>query len=127
MDIRIRRVYAPLQADDGTRVLVDRLWPRGVAKAQLSDARWLKAIAPSDALRKSFAHQPGRWAEFRKRYFAELDANPEATHALRELANHGRLTLLYAARDEAHNNALALQEYLTAQSPPGAGHRRQLA
>lgn len=112
MDIRIRRVYEPLAADDGTRVLVDRLWPRGVAKAKLPDTQWMKDIAPSTALRESFAHQPGRWAEFRKHYFKELDANPDAVDALRKLARHGRLTLLYAARDEAHNNALALRDYL---------------
>jgi uncharacterized protein YeaO (DUF488 family) len=121
MDIRIRRVYAPLQADDGTRVLVDRLWPRGVAKAKLQGVEWLKAVAPSEALRKSFAHQPERWAEFRRRYFAELDANPEPVNALRKLAGRGRLTLLYAARDEAHNNALALREYLLGNHRAGAG------
>lgn len=112
MDIRLRRVYEPLAGDDGARVLVDRLWPRGVAKAQLPDVTWLKAIAPSDALRKSFAHRPGKYDEFRRRYFAELAANPEAVKALRALAGEGRITLLYAARDEAHNNAAALRDYL---------------
>lgn len=112
MQIRIRRVYEPLQDDDGTRVLVDRLWPRGVAKAKLPDVEWRKDVAPSEALRKSFAHKPGRWAEFRKRYFAELDANPDPVADLHKLAKQGRLTLLYAARDEQHNNALALKEYL---------------
>ncbi len=115
MDIRIRRVYEPLQPDDGTRVLVDRLWPRGVAKVKLPHVQWMKDVAPSNTLRESFAHKPGRWADFRKHYFAELDANPEPVDALRKLAKHGRLTLLYAARDEQHNNALALQEYLLAK------------
>ena len=112
MDIRLRRVYEPMADDDGTRLLVDRLWPRGVAKAKLPGVTWLKAIAPSDALRGSFAHQPGKYDEFRRRYFAELDANPDAVAELRALAGQGRVTLLYAARDEAHNNAMALREYL---------------
>ena len=98
--------------DDGARVLVDRLWPRGIAKARLAGVEWHKDIAPSDALRKSFAHEPGRWRDFRRRYFEELDANPDAVAPLRELARKGRLTLLYAARDEVHNNAVALREYL---------------
>lgn len=113
VDIRIRRVYEPLQADDGTRLLVDRLWPRGVAKAALADVQWRKDIAPSDALRKSFAHRPEHWAEFRKRYATELAGNP-AIAALRKLARHGRLTLLYAARDTERNNAVALREILLA-------------
>lgn len=111
-DIRIRRVYEPLAKDDGTRLLVDRLWPRGVAKAALPGVEWRKAIAPSDALRKSFAHQPEHWQEFRERYFAELDANAAAVAELRALAKRGRVTLLYAARDEARNNAVALRDYL---------------
>ena len=113
MDIRIRRVYEPLQADDGTRLLVDRLWPRGVARAALVDVAWRKDLAPSDALRKSFAHRPEHWAEFRKRYAAELGGNP-AVDELRKLARHGRLTLLYAARDTERNNAAALREFLLA-------------
>lgn len=112
MDIRIRRVYDALAGDDGAQVLVDRLWPRGVAKTRLAGVQWLREIAPSDALRKSFAHRPERWAEFRRRYFAELDADPEAVARLRTLAGRGPLTLLYAARDGQHNNAVALREYL---------------
>jgi uncharacterized protein YeaO (DUF488 family) len=116
VDIRIRRVYEPLAEDDGTRVLVDRLWPRGIARARLAGVEWHKDIAPSDALRKSFAHRPERWTEFRRRYFAELDTNPNAVAKLRALAGRGRLTLLFAARDETHNNAAALREYLQAQA-----------
>ena len=115
-DIRIRRVYAPLAKDDGTRLLVDRLWPRGVAKAALPGVEWRKDIAPSDALRKSFAHKPEHWHAFRKRYFTELDANAAAVAELRELAKHGRVTLLYAARDEARNNAAALRDYLLGET-----------
>lgn len=112
MDIRIRRVYDPPADDEGACVLVDRLWPRGVARARLAGVEWIKEIAPSEALRKSFAHRPERWSEFRRRYFAELDANPEAVAKLRRLARGGRLTLLYAARDPERNNAVALREYL---------------
>ena len=110
--LRVRRVYAPLAGDDGTRVLVDRLWPRGVAKAKLPGVVWLKDIAPGDALRHWFAHDATRWKAFRTRYFAELDANPAAVAALRALLRAGPATLLYAARDEAHNNAVALRDYL---------------
>lgn len=113
MDIRIRRVYEPMQPDDGTRLLVDRLWPRGIAKAVLVDVEWRKDIAPGDALRKSFAHRPEHWNEFRKRYAAELAGNP-AVGELRKLARQGRLTLLYAARDTERNNAAALREILLA-------------
>lgn len=117
MDVRIRRVYLPLADDDGVRVLVDRLWPRGVAKARLPDVLWDKAIAPSDALRTWFAHDPSRWTTFCRRYFAELDTQADAVAALRKLGKGKRLTLLYGARDEAHNNAVALRDYLLADAP----------
>jgi uncharacterized protein YeaO (DUF488 family) len=92
-------------------VLVDRVWPRGVTKAKLKGVLWLKDVAPSTALRKWFGHDPARWDEFRRRYAAELDANP-AVGELRKLAAEGPLTLLYGARDEAHNQAAALAAYL---------------
>lgn len=117
MDLRIRRVYEPLQPDDGIRLLVDRLWPRGVAKAALPGVEWRKDLAPSDVLRKSFAHKPEHWGMFRKRYFAELDANAAAVAGLRVLAKAGRVTLLYAARDETRNNAVALRDYLLGDAP----------
>lgn len=112
MDLPIKRVYAPPAQDEGRRILVDRLWPRGIAKAALADVPWLKEIAPSTPLRGWFGHQPAKWREFRRRYFAELDAQPAAVAELRALARHGRITLLYAAHDAEHNNAVALRDYL---------------
>ena len=115
MQLRAKRVYLPASDDDGNRVLVDRLWPRGLSKEKLGDAAWVKDVAPSDALRKWFGHEPAKWDGFRERYFAELDANPEGVAALREaLVEKGRNTLLFGAHDEAHNNAVALCEYLRA-------------
>jgi uncharacterized protein YeaO (DUF488 family) len=111
-DLAVKRVYEPPAPDDGQRVLVDRIWPRGVSKQDAALALWLKEIAPSDELRKWFGHEPARWAEFRKRYGAELDQNEEAVGELRALLRHGKVTLLYGAHDEAHNNAVALAEYL---------------
>lgn len=114
MEIQTKRVYEQASPDDGARVLVDRLWPRGVAKGNLDGVLWLKEIAPSDRLRKWFGHDPARWEEFRERYFAELDAAPDAVERLAGMACQGRVTLLYAARDTQHNQAVALKEYLEA-------------
>jgi uncharacterized protein YeaO (DUF488 family) len=108
--IGLRRVYEPL-ARDGRELLVDRIWPRGKTKAELSGVVWLKDVAPSAELRRWFGHKPERWPEFRRRYFAELDANP-AVERLRALARAAPITLLYAAHDEAHNHARALRDYL---------------
>ncbi len=110
--LQIKRAYAPPEPGDGTRVLVDRLWPRGVKKADAAVDHWLKEIAPSKALREWFAHDPARWDEFRERYAKELDDRPELLTQLRELARAGTVTLVYAAHDEAHNNAVALRERL---------------
>ncbi|PBB70395.1 hypothetical protein CK228_01665 [Mesorhizobium sp. WSM4312] len=111
-DLMVKRIYEPAAADDGQRVLVDRIWPRGVSKEHAALALWLKEIAPSDELRKWFGHEPARWAEFQKRYRVELDRNEEAVTQLRDLLREGKVTLLYGAHDEAHNNAVALAEYL---------------
>jgi uncharacterized protein YeaO (DUF488 family) len=111
-DLVVKRVYEPPASDDGQRVLVDRIWPRGVSKEDAALALWLKDIAPTDELRKWFGHEPERWAEFRKRYRAELDMNGEAVAKLRGLLRNGKVTLLYGAHDEAHNNAVALAQYL---------------
>src|SRR5258708_498143 len=111
-DIRIKRVYDPPDEADGTRVLVDRLWPRGVRKEDAAFTLWLKEIAPSPELRKWFGHDPVRWTEFGQRYRAELDRNDEAVARLADLSKHGPLTLLYAAHDAAHNHALLLAAYL---------------
>ena len=108
----IKRVYEPHEKGDGSRVLVDRVWPRGIAKKKLSDALWLKDVAPSTELRKWFGHDPERWREFRTRYRAELKKNPEPVAKLRAIAKRGHVTLLYAAKDEEHNQAVVLAEYL---------------
>lgn len=112
MDIQIKRVYDPADPADGCRVLVDRIWPRGMTKEQVSAEQWLKAAAPSTGLRKWSHHDPEKWDEFKRRYFAELDANPEPVRQLLDLAAKSRLTLLYSARDADHNQAVALKEYL---------------
>lgn len=112
MDIRCKRAYEDPRESDGTRVLVDRVWPRGVSKGDLEIDRWMKGVAPSTELRKWFGHDPDRWKAFRERYFAELDERPDAVAELRDLADDGRVTLVYGAKDEEHNNAVALREYL---------------
>lgn len=114
MDIQIKRVYAPAAPEDGIRILVDRLWPRGLTRQQLPHARWLKEIAPSPALRKWFGHDPANWTVFQQRYRQELAANPNVAILL-DYARAGRLTLLYAARDSDCNHARVLQDYLLAQ------------
>ena len=111
-DIRLKRAYEPPSPEDGTRVLVDRLWPRGVRKAEAVIDCWLKEIAPSSELRRWFGHDPSRWKEFRRRYRAELSSRPELLNKLRALAEQGTLTLVYAARDEDHNQAVALRGML---------------
>ncbi|MEZ4585414.1 MAG: DUF488 family protein [Gemmatimonadales bacterium] len=111
--IRITRAYDPPSADDGRRFLIDRLWPRGRTKAALKIERWLRHVAPSDALRKDFQHDPAKWPEFRKRYLAELRANPDGLETLVDAARTGTVTLVYAARDERHNNAVVVREFLT--------------
>ncbi len=112
-DIRLKRIYEPAATSDGTRVLVDRLWPRGLPKSKAEIDLWLKEVAPSSALRQWFGHDPKRWNEFRKRYKAELASTSEEVKKLRHLASHGRLTLLYGARDEEHNQAVVLKEVLS--------------
>ncbi len=112
MDLQTKRVYEPADPDDGFRVLVDRVWPRGLKKEQVRADLWLKEVAPSTALRKWFGHQPGKWEPFQQRYFTELDEHQEAVATLVERASQGRLTLLYSARDVEHNQAVALKRYL---------------
>ena len=111
-DIRLKRAYEPPAPDDGTRVLVDRLWPRGVRKADAAIDCWLKEIAPSSELRRWFGHDPDRWEEFQRRYRAELSAHPELLDRLRALAAQGTLTLVYSAHDEDHNDAVVLHGML---------------
>lgn len=111
-EVRIKRVYEPPSPRDGTRILVDRLWPRGVKKADAGISQWMKDIAPSNELRKWFGHEPTRWEEFRRRYKAELTGKRELVGELRNLAKTGPLTLVYSAHDEAHNQAVVLREML---------------
>lgn len=121
-----KRVYQPATVDDGYRVLVDRLWPRGCSKASLPLDEWLRELAPSDGVRQAFAHEPSRFAEFRAAYRAELAVQPALWQSLLERARRGRLTLLYAAHDEQFNNARVLAEFLDEQlaetAPAGAAH-----
>lgn len=112
LSIRVKRAYAPPSPEDGYRVLVDRLWPRGMSKAKAALDAWEKQIAPSDELRDWFGHDPARWEEFKRRYFAELADKPEQVAALRQRAAEGPVTLVFSAKDEQHNNAVALKEYL---------------
>ncbi|OPY05473.1 MAG: hypothetical protein A4E66_02434 [Syntrophus sp. PtaB.Bin001] len=112
MSIRLKRAYEVPQDDDGFRILVDRLWPRGVARDSARIDLWLKEIAPGDELRKWFAHEPAKWTEFRDRYFHELDDNPDAVGQLVKHVRRGSVTLIYGAKDREHNNAVALKEYL---------------
>ena len=110
--IRIKRVYAEPAADDGLRILVDRLWPRGLTKAAARLDHWAKEIAPSSELRRWYGHDPVKWKEFRSRYFAELDERTEAVGAFRGLIAKGRVTFLSAAKAEKLSHAVALREYL---------------
>jgi uncharacterized protein YeaO (DUF488 family) len=112
IDLMIKRVYAPQSDADGFRVLIDRLWPRGLSKAKAAVDLWLRDIAPSTALRTWFNHDPARWNEFRCRYAAELDRIPAVVDQLLNQVRQGRVTLLYSAQDETCNNAVALNEYL---------------
>jgi uncharacterized protein YeaO (DUF488 family) len=112
MDISLKRVYDPASEQDGLRVLVDRLWPRGVSKEDAELGLWVKELAPSDELRRWFGHDRNRWAEFKRRYFIELDHNAERVQELLDRINDDAVTFVFAARDEQANNAAALREYL---------------
>jgi uncharacterized protein YeaO (DUF488 family) len=107
-----KRVYEPYDAKDGTRLLVERLWPRGIKKEALHLDGWLKEVAPSGSLRRWFNHDPDKWNEFIERYYIELNQHPEVWQPILTSAKHGRVTLLYSARDEVHNNAVALKAFL---------------
>jgi len=111
-NIRIKRAYETASPDDGYRVLVDRLWPRGLTKEKVAADLWLKEIAPSNELRNWFHHDPALREEFKKRYYAELDLQPQAVTKLLDLAKHGPVTLLFSASDTECNNAVVLAEYL---------------
>lgn len=110
--IKLKRVYEDQTPGEGVRYLVERLWPRGIKKTSLRINRWLKDAAPSTELRKWFQHDPAKWQEFRRRYFAELDRAPEAWAPIFEAARRGTVTLLYSSHDTEHNNAGALKDYI---------------
>ncbi len=112
-NVQIKRAYAPPSPDDGVRVLVDRLWPRGVRKADAAIDRWMKDIGPSSELRRWFGHDPGRWDEFRRRYEAELGDHADLVGELRGIAKKEPVTLVYSAHDEEHNQAVVLRDVLT--------------
>ncbi len=116
MEICLKRAYEPPGEDDGTRVLVDRVWPRGLSKEEAGFDAWLKEIAPSTVLRQWFAHDPARWEQFVEKYFLELDSHRELVASLVARAKGGRLTLLFGAKDKEHNNAVALKRYLEAMT-----------
>lgn len=125
MAIRLKRIYDPPRSDDGLRILVDRLWPRGVTKRSAAVGRWLREIAPSNRLRKWYGHELKRWGEFRRRYRAELRTRRALIRELRQLARERRVTLLFSASDREHNNAVVLRELLTAvRRRATAGKRR---
>ncbi|HEY7354482.1 MAG TPA: DUF488 family protein [Terriglobales bacterium] len=119
--LKLKRAYDPPSRDDGKRVLVERLWPRGLKKNALHLDAWLKDVAPSPALRKWFSHDPRKWPEFQKRYSAELEEHPEAYEPISQAARHGPVTLVYSSRDTEHNAAVALRDHL--QKKAGA-HKR---
>jgi len=126
--IGLKRAYEPASRADGRRVLVERLWPRGIAKADLGVDDWLKDVAPSTGLRTWFHHDPHKWNQFRRRYFRELDSRPHAWKSILSRAQRGMVTLIYSSHDTAHNNAVALRDYLHAQTRrPSAAKRNATA
>jgi uncharacterized protein YeaO (DUF488 family) len=112
MKIKIRRVYDEAKKEDGKRILVDRLWPRGLTKARAKVDLWLKEIAPSVALRKWFGHEPSKWGDFKRRYSAELERNRDQVALLKREIAAGKVTLIYGAKDQEHNAAVVLKEFL---------------
>ena len=110
--IHLKRVYETRSSMDGERILVERLWPRGITKAKAAVDIWLKDVAPSPELRKWFGHDPARWKQFEQRYWKELQSNPKVVEELRSRLKRGTVTFVYAAHDEEHNGAFALKEFL---------------
>jgi uncharacterized protein YeaO (DUF488 family) len=115
--INIKRVYDAASPTDGTRLLIERLWPRGIKKTSLKIKSWIKDVAPSTELRQWFSHDPVKWDEFRRRYSAELRANPDAWKPIIDTALHATVTLIYSSHDTVHNNAIALEAFLKAYLP----------
>jgi uncharacterized protein YeaO (DUF488 family) len=125
--LQVKRVYEPAAPDDGARILVDRIWPRGVTKTEAALTLWFKDIAPSDSLRKWFGHDPERYAEFGRRYRKELDSNGESVAHMGAFLKEGRVTLLYAAHDPVHNHALVLADYIKKNAMPRKSPRTKTA
>ena len=111
-NVKLKRAYEPPTADDGTRILIDRLWPRGITKERAAIDQWMKDISPSTELRKWFGHDPARWDEFRRRYSEEVHQHAKLLDQLRSLAREGPITLVYSAHDEKHNDAVELRELI---------------
>ncbi len=124
--IKLKRVYDPISRTDGTRFLVERLWPRGLSREDVPATTWLKEVGPSTELRQWFNHDPLKWSRFRTRYFRELDSRPETWRPIVTAARRGTVTLVYSSRDEQHNNAIALQEYLRAKGRTASPARRSV-
>jgi uncharacterized protein YeaO (DUF488 family) len=122
-NVRLKRAYEKAAPGDGPRILIDRLWPRGLKKVDAAVDRWLKELAPSTELRKWFGHEPARWDEFRRRYAKEVRLHPDGLRQLRALARSRPITLLYSARDEEHNDAVALRALLLGRRAPRSARR----
>ncbi|HEX7980626.1 MAG TPA: DUF488 family protein [Gemmatimonadaceae bacterium] len=125
--LRLKRAYEPRTSGDGHRVLVDRLWPRGVSKERLAIDEWMKELAPSAALRRWFAHDPAKWLTFQRRYKRELEAHDDLIDALAKRALKGRVTLIFSARDESHNDAVVLAAVVRRRMAAILGGRRRAA
>jgi uncharacterized protein YeaO (DUF488 family) len=125
--IKLKRIYEPAAPSDGVRILVERLWPRGVKKTSARLDQWAKEAAPSGILRRWFHHDPARWDEFRRRYFQELDENEERWRPLLAASSEGRVTLVYSSHDREHNNAVALKEYLDRKRSHSGHSQREAA
>ncbi len=123
MQIRLKRIYKPASKDDGVRVLVDRLWPRGLSKERAKIDRWLREVAPSNALRRWFNHEPEKWAEFKRLYFEELSEQDRVVRTIRQMASRKTVTLLFAATNTRVNNAVAFKEYVI-RSNKSAGNNQ---
>jgi uncharacterized protein YeaO (DUF488 family) len=122
--IKLKRAYDPVSPADGRRLLVERLWPRGLSKEKLKLDGWIREVAPTTELRKWFGHDPAKWSQFRARYFRELDSRAESWRSIVSLARRGAVTLVYSSHDEEHNNAVALREYLQSKTGRRAKPRR---
>jgi uncharacterized protein YeaO (DUF488 family) len=125
--IKIKRTYEPPEPGDGRRILVERLWPRGMTREALAADEWAKDVAPTTELRKWFDHRVDRWAEFQRRYQRELAAHPESWQPIIDASKHGSVTLLYSAHDTEHNGAVVLRDYLATHVPQRSGKARSRA